>query len=197
MNICYGLLNHGGSDVASLMTDLDKQIPFVPAFIVPYVIWYPFIFTILIVLFVKSRRAYYRTLLTLCLGLIGCYIIYYFFQTTVPRPVITSQGVFDSLVQFIYNTDGPYNCFPSIHVLTSYLMIKGLAACTGLSRTSQWLITLTSWSIILSTLFVKQHVLLDLIGAILLSELLTLVVDKWLLPSAEYGLLLQNKNVVK
>jgi membrane-associated phospholipid phosphatase len=182
LNIFYSILNHGGTYVSCLMTDLDKQIPFVPAFILPYLLWYPFILTILIVLFVKQRLAYYRTLFTLCVGLIACYITFHFFQTTIQRPQITEDGLFYWLVKMVYKNDGAYNCFPSIHVLSSYLMLKGMSYCANFSKTSRLLIIISSWSIIISTVFVKQHVLLDIVGAILLAEMLCLLVGK-LLPS--------------
>lgn len=182
LNIFYGILNHGGANVGSLMIDLDEKIPFVPAFIIPYLIWYPFIIGMLIVFLVKKRIVYYRTLLALCSGLIMCYITFHLFQTTVPRPTIDGHGVLYSLVRLVYQTDGPYNCFPSIHVLTSYLMLKGMSDCPNMLRTSRILVIITSWSITISTVFVKQHVLLDIAGAIFLAEMLYFVIGK-LLPS--------------
>ncbi|MFD0716533.1 inositol phosphorylceramide synthase [Paenibacillus sp. GCM10027626] len=184
LNIFYGILNHGGPNVVSLTTDLDERIPFVPAFIIPYLIWYPFILAMLIVFFIKMRRVYYQTLITLCLGLVACYITYYFYQTVIIRPTITGDGFINWLVSLVYS-DNPYNCFPSIHVLTSYLMLKGMSDCTTLSKTSRLLIFITSWTIIISTLFVKQHFLLDIAGAILLAEVLYFVVGKLLPVQAE------------
>jgi membrane-associated phospholipid phosphatase len=176
LNIFYGILNQGHGQINSLMTDLDTAIPFVPAFIIPYVIWYPFIIMMLVLFFTKDKRFYYRILFTQCIGLIACYVIYYFFQTTVPRPLVPSEGVLYRLVNLVYSTDHPYNCFPSIHVLTSYLMIKGAGGCPGLSRKVKAAVHLCAWSIICSTLFVKQHVLLDIAGAIALVEILWYVV---------------------
>ncbi len=180
LNIFYGVLNHGGANIRSLMTAFDERIPLIPAFILPYLIWYPFIFFMLILLFVKKRRAYYRTLTALCLGLISCYIIFYLFQTTIARPQIADHGWFSWLIRLVYQMDGPYNCFPSIHVLTSYLVLKGSNDCSNLSRISRMLIGITSWSIMISTVFVKQHVVLDIAGAIVLAEILIFAVGKWL-----------------
>lgn len=180
LNICYGLLNHEGASVSNLMTDIDAQIPFIPAFIIPYILGYPFIIVMLIVIFAKSKQTYYRTLITLCLGLIASYIIYYFYQTTVPRPLVTEHGFIYSLVRFIYMTDQPFNCFPSIHVLTSYLIWKGALDCKGLSMISRTLISLMMIAIVFSTLFVKQHYILDIAGAIFLVEVLYYITGKLL-----------------
>lgn len=178
LNVFYGILNHVDSNTINLVTDLDGQIPFVPGFIVPYLLWYPFIFGLLIIFCMHNRKVYYRTLSAICAGLIVSYIIYYFYQTTVTRPPITDEGLMYSLVQLVYQTDQPYNCFPSIHVLTSYLVMKGILDCTNQSKIVRFMVVITSWSIIFSTLFVKQHVVLDVIGAILLGKLLYYIIGK-------------------
>ncbi|EPY03686.1 Ser/Thr and Tyr protein phosphatase (Dual specificity) [Paenibacillus alvei TS-15] len=114
-------------------------------------------------------------MIILCAGLILCYSVYYLFLTTVPRPDVNSNGLISSMVQFIYATDQPYNCFPSIHVLSSYIIIKAVMQCRQISRQLKSFIVIFCWFIITSTLFVKQHVLLDVAGGILLTELLYLV----------------------
>ncbi|UNK15872.1 phosphatase PAP2 family protein [Paenibacillus sp. N3/727] len=182
LNIFYGILNHGDSNVNSMMTDLDAQIPFVPAFIIPYLLWYPFMITMLFTFCIKNRPVYYRTLLALCLGLIISYITFYVYQTSIVRPEVTGHGLLNWLVQLVYRTDGPYNCFPSIHVLSSYLMLKGIADCRNWPLLSIVLVRITSWSIILSTLLVKQHVILDIVGGIILAEIMYYAARKWMKP---------------
>ncbi|KOP68381.1 serine/threonine protein phosphatase [Bacillus sp. FJAT-18019] len=172
INIFYAILNQAHIPVYSLMTDLDAHIPFVPIFIIPYLIWYPFIFIVLILLCVREQKVYYRTLVTQCIGLLACYLIFFLFQTTVDRPQTMGSGIFERLVGLVYSTDNPYNCFPSIHVLTSYLMIKGAVGSDFVSKRERTAVKVCAWSIIASTLFVKQHVLLDVAGAIALVEIL-------------------------
>ncbi|WP_374015912.1 phosphatase PAP2 family protein [Paenibacillus thiaminolyticus] len=161
LNIFYGIQNRPSPHTYSLYTSWDERIPFVPEFIVPYIIWYPFIVLTMIFLFRRRPSVYYRTLLALCLGLVICYMTYFFFQTTVARPDIEGTGLFDTLVRIIYWTDMPYNCFPSIHVLTSCLMY--ISSFVFRARTRHF-IRFTAAAIILSTLFVKQHVIADLLA---------------------------------
>lgn len=187
LNIFYMVLNHDGTRVNNLMTDLDAQIPFVPAFIIPYLSWYPFIIIMLIVILVNNRKTYYRTLIALCLGLIVCYIIYYFYQTTVPRPPITEQGILYSLVRFTYLTDNPFNCFPSIHVLTTYLIWRGALDCNSLSKLMRLFTSFMFVAIVLSTLFVKQHYVLDIAAAIFIAEVLYFITGKCLEVSLKSG----------
>lgn len=181
LNVFYTVLNRPGPEVHSLMSDLDRLLPFIPAFIIPYTIWYPFIAGSLVLFFFKDRKLYYRALLTLCLGLVACYGVYAVFQTTVQRPVLSGEGLLTVMVNFVYTNDQPFNCFPSIHVLTSYIMIKGLRQLRTMPSMPRFALMAIGWSIIASTVFVKQHVLLDAAGAIMLVELLFAGV-KWLVP---------------
>ncbi|MGZ9583371.1 phosphatase PAP2 family protein [Paenibacillus marinisediminis] len=177
LNVFYGILNQGSPHVTQLITAWDHFIPFVPSFIIPYLIWYPYIFLMLVVFFRKDRSVYYRSLTLTCIGLVICFLIYSIFQTMMLRPEIGSDGMLNWLVRFVYSTDAPYNCFPSIHVLTSHIVLKAAYQCK-LSRRATTATFITSWMIILSTLFVKQHVLMDAVGGILLSEMLYYVIGR-------------------
>ncbi|MNI22245.1 PAP2 superfamily protein [compost metagenome] len=172
LNIFYVRLNHGGGQVNSLVTDIDRQIPFVPIFIIPYIFWYVFITGMLLLHFFTNKKGFAQTLVTLCTGLVACYMIYLQFQTTVPRPQIGSSGLLIQLVEWVYRHDQPFNCFPSIHVFTSYLMIKSVQEQEAFSRKIKAAVYFCAWLIICSTFFVKQHVLLDAAGAIALAEIL-------------------------
>ncbi|WP_019850131.1 phosphatase PAP2 family protein [Desulfitobacterium sp. PCE1] len=172
LNIFYALLNNADRGAYSLVTDLDHAIPFSKVFIVPYIIWYFFIFGTLVYFCFKDKKVYYRTLLALDLGLLVCYGIYFLFQTQVPRPELVGHDVLTKLVALIYSNDQPYNAFPSIHVLLSFLMIKGINKYQGKNYLNISLVYLNAVLIILSTLFVKQHVILDVLGAIVLGSVM-------------------------
>lgn len=177
LNVFYGILNHEGARARSLMTAFDAHTPFIPQFIIPYLIWYPFMIGMFVLLFVQNRTVYYRTLVLLCIGLVACYLTYYLFQTYVDRPEITKDVPLYGLIHLVYSTDRPFNCFPSIHVMTTYLMLKSTFRHITLKRLTHFVIGLIGWSIIVSTLFVKQHVVLDMIGAILLVEFMVYLMN--------------------
>ncbi|MCG7381741.1 phosphatase PAP2 family protein [Paenibacillus sp. ACRRY] len=169
LNIFYGILNKAGDRVFSLETSFDHLIPFAPIFVIPYLLWYPFITGVLVLLAFKNRRTYFQTLIALCSGLIISYICFASFQTGIQRPEVHSEkGILSQLISLVYKTDQPYNCFPSIHVLTSYLMLRGSRV---FNRYAWALVTVISILIILSTVFVKQHVVLDILGGIVAGEL--------------------------
>ncbi|MEK4663413.1 phosphatase PAP2 family protein [Priestia sp. FSL H7-0729] len=169
LNIFYGVLNRPGDHVYSLATPLDSMIPFVPIFFLPYVLWYPFITGALIALAFKDKRTYFQTLIALCSGLVISYIFFALFQTAIERPDIRGEkGILFTMVDYIYRNDQPYNCFPSIHVLTSYLLLRG----TRVFGRVIWAMTsILSILIMMSTILVKQHVIVDIAGGILVGEL--------------------------
>ncbi|MFC5405581.1 phosphatase PAP2 family protein [Cohnella soli] len=167
LNLLYLTQNHTSSRVWSLVTEPDIAFPFVPAFAVPYLLWYPFLFLVLTLVLRRSVRQYYRTILALCIGVLVASLTYFLFQTTVPRPTVEPEGFFNGLVSFVYAHDEPFNCFPSTHVLSSTLMIYGAVV---LGRKTRIAIFLFSLTIIASTLFIKQHVIADVLAGVLVAK---------------------------
>jgi membrane-associated phospholipid phosphatase len=172
LNIIYTVLNSTNRYAYNLNTVFDAKIPFITLFIIPYSLWYPFIMSTLLYLFFKERKEYYRALKSIDIGLLCCYIIYITFQTTVPRPQLIGNDILTKLVGLTYALDEPYNCFPSIHVLTSYLVIKSFYKVNIKNTLLKSIVFFMGGLIIVSTLFVKQHVILDLFSGILLGELM-------------------------
>jgi hypothetical protein len=172
LHIFYGILNNGDRGASSLMTDLDRGIPFLKIFILPYLAWYPFLLCTFVFFYLKDRDTFYKTLLALDAGLIICYLVYFLYQTTVPRPLLVGEDLQTKMVTWLYAADQPFNCFPSIHSLTSYLMFKGINHSHIRNKRNQLAISGVAFTIILSTLFVKQHTVLDAFAAIFLGEVL-------------------------
>ncbi|EIT85725.1 hypothetical protein A374_07819 [Fictibacillus macauensis ZFHKF-1] len=175
----YPLVNHAGSgDVYSLESTFDKAIPFSPIFAVPYLLWTAYIYGTLIYFFFKDKKTYFKALFTYAAGLVICYAIYSFFQTTVGRPIVVGTAFPENLVLWIYENDAPFNAFPSIHCFTSYLMIRIVTHSPILTKWNYRIILTSSSLIILSTLLVKQHVLLDVMGALLLAEAVCFLAER-------------------
>ncbi|WP_040948893.1 phosphatase PAP2 family protein [Gorillibacterium massiliense] len=167
----YAWINHRGYQKSySLMTDLDRAIPVIKVFALPYSVWIFYIYVCLVYFFFKDPAVYRRSLITYTISALICYSVYLVFQTTVPRPEITGNDPITWVLQFIYNRDEPYNCFPSIHVFSSYMVMKALYKSNFKNLTNQILIYGMSTAIILATLFIKQHAILDVVSGILLAD---------------------------
>lgn len=176
ININYiiaGSLAERGTNIA---LTLDKKIPFVPIFIFPYIYWYVFILLGLVFILSKDRKRYLKALLSIYMGMCICYLFYYLYPVEISRPVVSNTTIPNRLVNIIYENDRPFNCFPSIHVLNTYIIMR----FTNFKDNKKWFYytSITGVLIILSTLFVKQHFILDGIAAITIGEVVISVSKK-------------------
>ena len=169
LGFLYTLLNTDAREAVILSTTLDEWIPFVPAFIVPYILWYAFILGYLFYFWFKDVHTFLKTLGIIVIGELICFVIYFYFQTTVPRPELAENGLFVDLVRMIYSHDQPYNAFPSIHVLTTFAIILGNFNIRDKHLFHSVFVPIMGSLIILSTLFVKQHFVLDMVSSIFLT----------------------------
>lgn len=165
LGLIYSMQNHPRGANHVLATELDRLTPFVPVFSVFYFVWYPFLLLVLALLLQKSRAAYYRTLIAVCIGILIANAIFLIYPTYVPRPQL--QAGWNYFVPITYRLDEPYNGFPSIHVISSYLMLRASGLLTKRIRIG---VVVMACLIILSTMFIKQHVLADVMAGIAIGE---------------------------
>ena len=166
ISMTYPILNEYRGNTNSVFTFVDNLIPFNRYFILPYISWYIFIAIFSAILCVLDKERYLKLLITLNIGMITCYIIYYFYPTYVPRPMITGTDFFSNLVLNLYEADNPYNCFPSIHVLNSVLIALYTYESEKVHKLIKAICVAISVSIILSTMFIKQHYFADVVAGI-------------------------------
>lgn len=176
ININYIIASSLPEEGRNIALTLDKEIPFISAFIFPYIYWYVFILLGLVFILSKNRKIYLRALLSLYMGMCICYLFYYLYPVEISRPVVSNTTISNKLVRVIYENDRPFNCFPSIHVLSTYIIIR----FTNIKDNKKWFYytVITGVLIILSTLFIKQHFILDGIAAVILGEVVILISNK-------------------
>ena len=152
---------------------LDDLIPFNEYFIVPYLLWFLYVGAAIFYFLITSKEDYYKLCIFLFSGMTISLIICTFFRNgTDLRPVIDpDKNIFTALVAYIYRTDTCTNVFPSIHVYNSIGVHIALARSERLR--GHRLIRLGSGllmiSICMATVFLKQHSVIDLIGAVILA----------------------------
>jgi membrane-associated phospholipid phosphatase len=164
----YNILNSLTSNPIILLTKFDANIPFMPLFILPYLFWYVYILGYLVYLCYKDTIVYLITFIVIVFCELASFVIYYFIPTTVPRPTLEGDGVLIELVKITYAHDLPNNCFPSIHVLTSIAIMISCFFIKNKHIFHSIFILSSGMIIIISTLFIKQHVILDIFGSLIL-----------------------------
>jgi hypothetical protein len=170
LGLIYKILNTNPRNPVILSTNLDTMIPFLPIFIVPYIVWYAFILGYLVYFWYKDISVYLKTLSVIVIGELVCFVIYFYFQTTVPRPKLVGDGILVDLVGMIYSHDQPFNAFPSIHVLTTFAIILGNINIRNKHIFHSVFVSVMGSMIIISTLFVKQHYILDMFASMFLTS---------------------------
>lgn len=157
-------------------TALDDLIPFCSAFIIPYMLWFLYVVLSVVYFMYKDKAACVKLCSMLIAGMsIALLICTVFPNGTDLRPAVLDRGnFFDWVVAILYKTDTSTNVFPSIHVLNSLLVHTAIvrSASLGERKGICALSLLLSVSICLSTLFLKQHSVLDVAGAIVLAAVL-------------------------
>ena len=167
--VVYQLLNERPNKAVNISTSIDHSIPFLPFFILPYILWYGYIFCYLVYFCFKDTKVFLKTLILIVVAELICFVIYFFFQTTVPRPTLVGDNFLINLVHWIYKNDKPVNCFPSIHVLTTFVIMLSSLHIKNKHLANTLFIHIAGTLIIISTLFVKQHVIFDMIGSMFLA----------------------------
>ena len=146
---------------------LDDLIPFCEYFIVPYLLWFPYqVFVVAyFIFFNKNKREYYQLTLNLCMGMTVFLIVSWLYPNIqLLRPaVFADDNLFIRTVQHLYSIDTPTNILPSIHVFNSIAIHLAICKCEQL-KDKKWLkrgAGILTFLIILSTMFLKQHSVID------------------------------------
>ncbi len=155
---------------------IDTKIPFVPAFFIPYCIWYLMIFIIPYYLYCKDKDKFIKyTMAYILCSMIGN-IVFISYPSTVARPTVTGTDIFSLIAKFIYWIDTPTNCFPSLHCAISMLFILYTCESKNTNIITKISVCIISILIMLSTLFTKQHVVVDFISGDMLALIVYLIV---------------------
>lgn len=188
MSRVYELLNHGPA-VLNLQSALDRALPLVPIFVIPYISLQPYIYASLILFLFFRTRVYQSAALSFLLAWAVSYVFYALLQTEVQRPLLAGSDFFTRLVQGVYAGDRPYNDFPSLHTsLSAILAIHWFRFERRLGAVA-WL-----WTglIIASTVLIKQHYVADLAAGLVLALGVSYIFWK-LLPEGTGSLLKSSK----
>lgn len=143
-----------GRAAQTLFLPYEERLPILPVFEYLYVLTY-FLPGLLISTvrdcetFQRLARAYGLTLLT-------AYTTYLLFPVYFERPHLEVSSLHTWLLSLEY-LDKPYNNFPSLHVALSWLAVHA----SQVSRRSRVGIGVVAAGISVSTVFVKQHYIVD------------------------------------
>jgi hypothetical protein len=171
-----------GTDFSAFIkTPLDALVPYVPLFVLPYLfIWF---FPVVLMgglyrnLGMRDPAPYLRLSLAL-LALMGiCYTIWILLPVRVDlridEAVLRQGGFLDELVRRNYKVASLWNACPSFHVASPWFLYRILRHHVPGRHPVFFFLAL---SIIASTVFIRIHYLADIVGGVLVSELIFRVI---------------------
>lgn len=167
---------------------LDDMIPMVSVFIIPYVWSYLYwaMGPMAVSLCDKRHFADY-----MAANLVACVfgtLCLAFFPTYMDRvaeglfAVTENPTVFDKLREFWYSLDGSemaYNLLPSFHCINSTLCYLGVAGRKELPKWFRVYSLVTTLLIYASTVYVKQHYVLDILAGVALAVIAFFICKKF------------------
>lgn len=165
-NVTYTLLH----------TRIDDLIPFSEYFIIPYFIWFLYIPVVVLFFLFKSKKEFYKLAQILFIGMSACLLICTLWPNAQPLRVNLTghDNVFADIVAVLYKTDTSTNVFPSIHAYNSIACSIAIFK-SDLLKNKRWIkissLILTTL-ICLSTMFLKQHSILDVLASIVLAGIM-------------------------
>ena len=159
---------------------IDDKIPFIEHFIIPYYLWFAYVAVAVLYFLLKNKDEYYRLCAFLFIGMTVFLVI----STVYPnghylRPdTFERDNIFVDMVKGLYLADTPTNLFPSIHVYNSIGVNIAIWHCPDFKE-KKWIryaSAVLMVSIVLSTMFLKQHSVFDVITGIVFSIFMYTVV---------------------
>ncbi|MGH8529061.1 MAG: phosphatase PAP2 family protein [Nevskiales bacterium] len=161
---------HFAEELFFAHTPVDDWIPLIPVFIVFYMLGYLFVFAP-VVMFEQTKDYYWGVCLSIVI-LSTAFLIFKNFPVYMHKPYATGTDAFSRLTYLTQAGDFQVNNFPSLHVALNVYCWLLLFLRYG--RRMLWLI----WApilIVASTVLVKQHLVLDVIGGLALGGVAGLV----------------------
>ncbi|MGC4018343.1 MAG: phosphatase PAP2 family protein [Muricomes sp.] len=167
------LEKHVTSNYHVIHASIDRKIPFIEYFIVPYLLWFVFIAATFLYFFFTDVEGFYKLAKLMFTGM----TIFLIVSTLIPngvniRPLYFARdNIFVDMVKTLYKADTPTNVLPSLHVFNS------IGACIAIYHSEalkkhkiiSWSAYILASLIILATMFLKQHSVVDVMAAVLMS----------------------------
>ncbi|MCQ2551366.1 MAG: phosphatase PAP2 family protein [Clostridia bacterium] len=150
---------------------IDDAIPFLEGFIIPYYFWYPLLVGVGLYGLIKEEYPFKRYMTLLAVTFFAAEI----FFLLVPngqdlRPeTFEHHNLCTKMIQMIYSVDTNTNVFPSVHIIGALVACIGMWDFKTLKRRNlqRAFVLVITVLICISTVFVKQHSVLDILGGCL------------------------------
>lgn len=182
MAIYWGTKAISGNAVHhSIPVSFEDAIPFAPEWVTVYTATFIFWILGLAVCMRQERELCFRMFTGLYIAELICAVFFIALPTVIDRPEAAGSLYYDRLLAQLYAADQPTNLFPSMHCMFAYMVFRGFMIAK-LDKPVVIGSGLFAALVCASTVFVKQHFLLDTFAGIILGEVavtLSLKTNAW------------------
>lgn len=174
--IAFFYLEQRNGAVHEIHFGIDAYIPFCEVFIIPYLMWFGYVAFTVCFLCIKDPEESEKLVSFLMAGM----TIFIVVSAIYPnghhlRPVVFPRdNVFTRMIAVLYASDTPTNVLPSIHVYNSIAIMIAVwrSKCFKGHKIITGFMLALGVSIIFSTVLIKQHSMIDVLLAFILSGLM-------------------------
>jgi len=141
---------------------LDDRIPFLEFFVIPYVLWYPFLFGTGMLLLLRDipEMKRYVWFMIIGFGLTMLFCVLFPNGQNLRPEAFPRENVFTRMIAGLYAADTNTNVLPSMHVIGS--VAAAIAVCRS-KPNRRWRVPAVILAVLISvsTVLIKQHSVLD------------------------------------
>lgn len=153
----------------SVHCPLDDLIPFCEYFLIPYYFWFVFLIGMFAYTLLEDTECFRKYMRFIMITYTAACIIYLIYPTCQDlRPSLSPGGsVWTEIVRFLYAFDTNTNVCPSLHVVGSCAVLFA-SRHTPRFRRKGWQVFFWVGTVLIcaSTVFLKQHSVIDILTAV-------------------------------
>ena len=150
---------------------LDALVPFMPEFMIVYMGCYIFWVINYCMIAKQEKEKRYRFFTADFYARLVCLAFFVLLPTTNTRPVLSGDSIWIAAVRWLYDTDAPNNLLPSIHCMASWFSYIGIRGNKKIPHWYRRFSCIFAFVVFLSTLALRQHVLIDVFAGVALAEI--------------------------
>lgn len=175
----YGTRLIPNRQYVNIALDIDKMIPLVPGMIFIYILAFAtWVLGLWLVAHDREERCC-RLFAAEQIAKFTCLLFFVFLPTSMARPeLVESESFALRLLNLIYNIDAPDNLFPSLHCVENWILFRALRSNEKLPGWIKAFYGVYAVLVFVSVVTVKQHLVLDIVGAVAVVELSLFLSEK-------------------
>lgn len=178
--VAFFFLEQRATKYHIIRSGLDSYIPFCEVFIIPYILWFLYVSLTVIYLCLKESDEAGKFAAFLMIGMTVFIVVSAIYPNghRLRPQSFERENIFTYMVSKLYATDTSTNILPSIHVYNSIAVMIAVARAKEFRKhmVISVCMQVLGVMIILSTMFLKQHSVVDVLLALILAAIVHIVV---------------------